>query len=86
MSGEDACCDAVFGTRVGVFVLRVMCSELFMTSEMICPLWSSTCECHKLECAFISPVRTELGVLVMCWMHCCISVSVVLDVLSRGGI
>ena len=24
-----------------------------------CPLWSSVYECHKVECAFTSPVRTE---------------------------
>ena len=27
-----------------------------MTSAISCPLWSSVYECHKLECAFTSPV------------------------------
>ena len=31
-------------------------------------------ECHKVECAFTSPVRTECGMFVMC----CMSVSAVL--------
>ena len=43
MSGDDVCCSVVFGTRVGVFVLKlsVMWFELLMTSAIICPLWSS---------------------------------------------
>ena len=75
----------VFGTLVGVFVFSVMWSELLMTSAISYPLWSSVYECHTLECAFTSPVRTERGKFVMC----CMSVSAVLycvDVLSRGGI
>ncbi len=66
MSGEDGCCSVVFGTLVGVLVFSVMWSELLMTSVMICPLWSSVCEYHRLECALTSPVRTEFGMLVMC--------------------
>ena len=42
ISGDDVCCSVVFGTLVGVFVFSVMCSELLMTSAIICPLWSST--------------------------------------------
>ena len=45
-------------------------------------------ECHKVEYAFTSPVRTEFGMPVMRYMQCCVSVSDVLqcvDVLSRGG-
>ena len=42
---------------VGVFVFSVMWSELLMTSAISCPLWSSVYECHKVECAFTSPVR-----------------------------
>jgi len=38
MSGDDVCCDAVFGTLVGVSVLSIMCSEFIMMSAMICPL------------------------------------------------
>ena len=71
--GEDVCCSVVFGTLVGVF--SVMWSELLMTSAISCPLWSSVYECHKVECTFTSPVRTECGVFVMCCMQCCMSVS-----------
>ena len=67
-------CSVVFGTLVGVLVFSVMWSELLMTSAISCPLWSSVYECHKVECAFTSPVRTECGMFVMC----CISVSAVL--------
>ena len=48
ISGEDVCCSVVFGTLVGVFgtlvgvfVFSVMWSELLMTSDISCPLWSS---------------------------------------------
>ena len=43
----------------------VMWSELLMTSAICCPLWSSVYECHKVECAVISPVRTEGGIFVI---------------------
>ena len=69
ISGEDVCCGVVFGTLVGVF--SVMWSELLMTSAISCPLWSSVYECHTLECALTSPVRTECGMFVMCGMQCC---------------
>ena len=72
------CCSVVFGTLVGVFVFSVMWSELLMTSAIRCPLWSSVYECHKVECVFTSPVRTECGMFVMCCMQCCMSVSAVL--------
>ena len=36
-----------------------------MTSAISCPLWSSVYECHRVECAFTSPVRTEYGMLVL---------------------
>ena len=78
ISGEDVCCGVVFGTLVGVSVFSVMWSELLMTSAISCPLWSSVYESHKVECAFTSPVRTECGMLVMCCMQCCMSVSAVL--------
>ena len=45
-----------------------------MTSAISCPLWSSVHECHKVEGAFTSPVRTECDMFVMC----CMSVSSVL--------
>ena len=76
ISGEDVCCSVVFGTLVGVFMFSVMWSELLMTSDISYPLWSSICECHKVECAFTYPVRTECG--VMCCMQCCMYVSAVL--------
>ena len=31
-----------------------------------------------MECVFISPVRTECGMFVMCCMQCCMYVSAVL--------
>ena len=69
MSGDDVCCSVVFGTLVGVFVFRVMWSELLMTSAISCPLWSSVYECQRVECAFTSPVRTECGMFVMYCMQ-----------------
>ena len=60
-----------------------------MTSAISCPLWSPVYECHNVECAFTSPVKTGCGMFVMCCMQCCISVSAVLycvDVLCRGDI
>ena len=33
-------------------------------SAMCCPLWSSVYQCHKVECAFTSPVRTDYGKFV----------------------
>ena len=63
ISGEDVCCSVVFGTLVGVF--SVMRSELLMPYAICCYLWSSVYECHKLECAFTSAVRTECGTFVM---------------------
>ena len=65
ISGEDVCCSVVFGTLGGV-----MWSELMMTSAISCLPWSSVYECHKVECAFTSPVRTECGMFVMCCMQC----------------
>ena len=76
ISGENVFCSVVFGTLVGVF--SVMWSELLITSDISCPLWSSVYECHNIECAFTSPVRTECGMFVMCCMPCCMSVSSVL--------
>ena len=87
ISDEDVCCSVVFGTLVGVF--SVMWSESLMISAISCSMWLSVYECHNVDCAFTSPVRTECGMFVMCCMQCCMSVSAVLscvDVLSRGGI
>ena len=70
ISGEVVCCSVVFGTLVGVFVFSVMWSELLMTSAICYPLRSSVYECHNMECAFTSPVRTECGMFVMCCMQC----------------
>ena len=36
-----------------------------MTSAISCPRWSSVYECHNVECAFTSPLRTECGMFVM---------------------
>ena len=82
ISGDDVCCSVVFGTLVGVFVFSGMWSELLMISNIRFPLWSSVYECQRVECAFISPARTECGMFVMYCMQCCMSV----DVLCRGGI
>ena len=65
ISGENVCCVVVIGTLVGVLVFSVMLSELQLTSAICCPLWSSVYECHKVECAFTSPVRIECGMHVM---------------------
>ena len=40
-----------------------------MTSAISCPLWSSVYECQIVKSAFISPVRTECGMLVMCCLE-----------------
>ena len=57
--GEDIYCSVVFGIPVGVLVFSVCC-----------PLWSSVYECHKVECEFTSPLRTECGMFVMRRMQC----------------
>ena len=49
-----------------------------MISAISCPVLSSVDQCHKVECAFTPLVRTECGMLVMCCMQCCMSVSAVL--------
>ena len=76
--GDDVCCSEVLGTLVSVCVFSVMLSELLMTSAISCSRWSSVYECHKVECEFTSPMRTECGMCVMCCMQCCMSVSAVL--------
>ena len=78
ISGEEVFCGVVFGTLVDVFVFNGMWSELLIAYVIRCPLWSSVYECHKVECAFTSPVRTKCGMSVMCCMQCCMSVSAVL--------
>ena len=65
ISGEYVCCSVVLGTVVGVCVFSGMWSELLMKSAISCRLWSSVHECHKVECVFTSPVRTECGMFVM---------------------
>ena len=81
ISGENVCCSVVFGTLVGVFVCSAMWSELLMTSAISCPLWSSVYECHKVECAFTSPVRTEccMSVFAVCYCDMFSVVNVYLD-------
>ena len=63
---------------VWCWVFSVMWSELLMASAISCPMLSSVYECHKVECAFTSLVRTECGMFVICWMQWCMSVSDVL--------
>ena len=41
-----------------------------MTFVICCSMWLSVYECHKVECAFTSPIRTECGIFVMCCMQC----------------
>ena len=74
ISGDDVYCSVVLGSLVGVF--SVMWSELLMTSDISCPLWSSVYKCQRVDCAFTSTVRTECGMFVMYCMQCCMSVSV----------
>ena len=74
ISGEDVCCSVVFGTLVRVFVFSVMWSELLIAYAISGPLFSSVYECHEVEYAFTSQVRTKRGMFVMC----CMSVSSVL--------
>ena len=64
MKVRRVCGSVVFGTLVGVLVFSVMLSTLLITSAISCPLWSSVYECHRLECAFTSPVRTECGMFI----------------------
>ena len=76
--GDNLCCSVVLDTLVGVFVFSVMRSELLMTSDISCLLWSPVYECQRVECAFTSPGRNECGMFVMYCMQCCMSVSAVL--------
>ena len=59
ISGHDVCCSVVFGTLVGVFVFSVMCSELLMTSAIICPCGHQCTSAREGECAFTPPMRTH---------------------------
>ena len=43
ISGDDVCCSVVF-------VFSVMWSELLMTSDISCHLWSSVYKCQRVEC------------------------------------
>ena len=56
-------------------MFSVMWAELLITSAIICRLWSSVYECHRVECAFTSSVRNESGMFVM---QFCMSMSAVL--------
>ena len=51
--------------------------ELESVSEISSPRWSSVYECQSVECAFTSPVITELGMLVIYCMQFVMSESVV---------
>ena len=50
-------------------VFSVMWSELLMTSAISCPLWSSVCQCQRVECEFTSPVRTGCGLMNVIGTH-----------------
>ena len=57
--GDDGSCPRcpiVQCVRHSGWCVCVKWSELLMTSAISCPLWSSVYECHKVECAFTSPV------------------------------
>ena len=75
ISGDYVCCSVVLALW---FVFSVMWYELLMSSAISCPLWSSVYELQRVECAFISPVRTECGMFVVYCMQCCMPVSAVL--------
>ena len=66
MSGEVGCCSLLCGNLVGVFVFRVMCVDVCIMFSMRVPLWFSSGECHRRECAFISAVMMLLVRDVMC--------------------
>ena len=78
ISGEEVCFSVVFSTLVDVYVFSVMWSELLMTSAIMCPLWSLVYKYQGVECTFTSPVRTECGMFVICYVQCCMSMSAVL--------
>ena len=87
MSGDEGCW-SVCGFLVCVFVLSVVCGELSIRSEIRCPLWSSVCECHVVECAFTSPIVIDVPSVSMWAKVFVMSVSSVLwsgSVVSRGG-
>ena len=50
------CCSLVFDTLVSVSVFSVIWSELLMTSDICCPLWSSVYKCQRVVYAITSPV------------------------------
>ena len=54
ISGEDVCCSVMFSTLVGVFVFSVMRSELLMTADISCPLWSAVYKCQRADSVHIS--------------------------------
>ena len=57
-----------------------------MTSAISCPLWSSVYECHRVECAFTCPVRTECGMFVMYQLLELVSESVYVDLQYDGSV
>ena len=65
ISGENVCCSVVFRTLGDVSVCSVMWSYFLITSAISCPLWSSVYEYQRVNCTFISPVRTECGMVAM---------------------
>ena len=54
MSGDDVCCNVVFGTLVGVFVFSVMCYVVRVADDI----------CYKLSSVVISVRVPDSGVCV----------------------
>ena len=52
--GKDNCCNAGFGTLVGVSVFSVIWFELLITYDISCAPWSSVYECQTGVCVHIS--------------------------------
>ena len=72
ISGENVCCDVVFGTLVGVYVFSVMWSELMLSSVVI-----SERVPESEVCIYISG-EDCVWYICDCYMQCCMSVSAVL--------
>ena len=64
ISGEDVCCNVVFGTLVGVSVFSVIWIELLMTLPLVV-FSSHQCTSAREWSVRSSPVRTECGMCVM---------------------
>ena len=56
ISGEVFGWFRAIGCLVCVLVLSIVWSEFKNMLAIVFPLWSSIYECHRVECAFMSPV------------------------------